>query len=418
MLAWGLPSIGLLVWVALLALALPRLVAKVAGPASGSRAWVAALFACLAAIGLWLWAVLVPLGPAARAVVLGELQPWFWGTVGLVAFIGVALALVRRVLGFFAAKAGSTTTMLDDVLIASLRRPAHVLILLAGFVLWIDLVPAPPALTSRVGMVAQASVVVVVVLFLDALTAQIIERRRATSRVVATAGTVFRAMARVLLFVLGLLMVLGTIGIEITPVIASLGVGSLAIGLALQSTLEDFIAGLLIAADQPVTVGDFVDLGHDGLAGTVDSIGWRTTRLLTRERTKVIVPNATLARATLVNRSRPSPIVRFQASVGVHYDSQLGQVARVVQEVAAALQAEHDKATRDFQPVVTFVGFGESSVDLVVWLEAIDWEGHFLLHDAFIRALHERFRVEGIVIPYPIRTLELAPRPGATAAPS
>ena len=407
--SWALPSFVLLLWAVLVAFLLPRLLARVIEPGRMLTLAVVGLFAGLLSIGLWLWAAAAPLPEEARAFVIDELEPWFWGTVVFVGFVVVALLFVRRALRFLAGKASGTGSAVDDTLVAALRRPSHVLILFAGVVLWVELVPAPTLVTANLGTVGEVVLIVVIALFADGLVVEVIERRRPSSRVFATAGTVLRAMARVVLFVVAALMVLGTIGIAITPIVASLGVGSLAIGLALQSTLEDFIAGLLIAADQPVTIGDFIELGDRNLSGVVDTIGWRTTRILTLERTKVIVPNSALARATIINRSRPSPVLRFQAEVGVHYDSDLDRVARVVHEIAAWIQATHRHATRDFVPEVAFFAFGPSSVDLKVWLEATDWVHHFQVHDAFIRALHDRFRVEGIIIPYPIRTLDMPP---------
>lgn len=406
---WGLPSLGLVAWLLTTVLLLPRLAPNLAGAGApaGRRRLARAVLLVIFLLGIWIWGSLVPLPESTHRWWVDDLQPWFWGTLTLVLFYALAFPVLGKLLSLVKERASRTESTFDDILLASARRPSHVLILLAGFVLWVDLVPAPALMQQRVGLVVEASVVVVVVLFVDALLIEIIERRRAKSRVLATAGTVLRSMARVVLFVIGLLMVLGTMGIDVTPVIASLGVGSLAIGLAMQSTLEDFIAGLLIAADQPVSMGDFIEIGDEKLSGTVDHIGWRSTRILTLQRTKVVIPNSTLAKATLINRSRPSPVVRFQAEVGVHYDSDLRRVASIVQEVAAELQRTSEFATRDFLPVVTFVAFGESSIDLKVWLEATDWPAHFRLRDAFIQNTHERFRAEHIVIPYPIRTLDL-----------
>lgn len=407
--AWVLPSVLLLAWGAALAFAVPRLVALVIKPGRALFLAILGLYAALFAIGLWIWAVAMPFGDDARAFINGELEPWFWGTLALVVFILGAFFLLRRGLRFLARKALTTKSPVDDYVVHSIRRPAHVLILFAGFVLWIEIVPAPEGVASRIGMVSEVVGILVGTLFVDGLLAGFFESRRETSRVFATAGSVLRAMSRVVLFVVAAVMILSAIGVAVTPIVASLGVGSLAIGLALQSTLEDFIAGLLIAADQPVTVGDFIELTDHSLAGSVESIGWRTTQILTRERVNVIVPNATLARATIINRSRPSPVLRFQAAVGVHYASDLEHVARVTQEVARELQRSHPFATDDFDPGVVFQEFGDSSINLKVWLEATDWYHHFSVHDTFIRRLHERYNEEGINIPFPIRTLDVPP---------
>jgi len=410
--AWALPSVGLLVWLFLVFVTMPRLMKRLPGlraRTSRRRRWVALIGVGMLLLGGWTWAWLVPLPQASHDFLSGEIKPWFLGTVIMVGFLVAGFPLAGSALAFLERKASQTELKADDIVVASVRRPAKVLILLAGFLIWESIVPAPAAIACNVGTVTRVAVMLVLVLLLDAIVSNIIDRRRDHSRVFATAGTVLRSMARVVLFVLGALVVLGTVGLDVTPVIASLGVVSLAVGLALQSTIEDFIAGLLIAADQAISVGDFVELGNPPMSGTIDAVGWRTTRIMTLQQTKVVVPNATLARATLVNRSRPSPVVRFQAAVGVHYDSNLAVVARVVQEVALDVQANHPCATRDFSPVVLFNSFGESSIDLKVWLEATDWVGHFRLLDGFIRDLHARFRVEGIVIPFPIRTLDLPP---------
>ncbi len=407
--AWALPSLGLLLWAIVLAVALPRILGRFVAPGRLLRLAIVGAYAALFAVGLWLWAVAMPFSPEVRAIVTDELEPWFWGTLALIAFIIGAYLLLRFVLGFLADKARTTSSSVDDAVLAAVRKPAHVLILFAGIALWIELVPTPASVSASLGTLGEVVLILVVALFTDGVLIAYFEKRKESSRVFATAGGVLQAMTRVVIFVFAALMILAAIGMTITPIIASLGVGSLAIGLALQSTLEDFISGLLIAADQPVTVGDFIELTDHSLAGTVVRIGWRSTRIQTLEQTRVIVPNAVLARATIINRSRPSPVLRFQASVGVHYDSNLDRVRHVVHEVALAIQRSHPHATADFTPVVTFVAFNDSSIDLKVWLEATDWIHHFLVHDAFIRRLHERFAAEGIVIPFPIRTLDIPP---------
>jgi len=406
---WALPSVGLAVWLSLTLWLVPRVTRRMMAPSRTRRVAIASLATCVSLLGLWLFAVAVPSEGGFREFVVEGLEPWFWGTAALVGCIIVGTLVVRRFLDWLLTRARSTESTLDDAVIGSMRRPAHLLVLFAAFVLWVDLVPAPAAISTRVDVIGEIALIIVIALFVDSLVSHIINSRRDTSRVFATAGPVLRAMARILVFAVAALMALSSTGIPVTPIVASLGVGSLAVGLALQSTIEDFIAGLLIAADQPIHIGDVIELGERDLAGTVDAIGWRTTRILTPQQTKVIVPNSALARATIVNRSRPSPVVRFQAEVGVHYDSDLAVVARLVHEVASELQASHEFATRDFTPLVTFHAFSASSIDLKVWLEATDWMGHYVLLDGFIRALHARFRDANIVIPFPITTIDLPP---------
>jgi small-conductance mechanosensitive channel len=121
----------------------------------------------------------------------------------------------------------------------------------------------------------------------------------------------------------------------------------------------------------------------------------------------VILPNSSLAQATLVNRSMPDTEVLFTVPVGISYSSDLDRSAEIVRQVAVELTAEDPRAVKSFTPRVVYRQFGASSIDFVCWLRARDWESHFGLQDTFIRRLHVRFGVEGINIPFPIRTLDL-----------
>ena len=226
----------------------------------------------------------------------------------------------------------------------------------------------------------------------------------------ATSGGVLRTTAKMVIYALGGLTVLSAIDIDITPIIASLGIGSLAIGLALQKTLEDFLAGLLIAADQPIRVGDFVQL-QESVAGFVLSIGWRTVRIRTRDDQYIIVPNAQMAQATVINRSMPTSEVGFIVHLGVAFDSDLEQAREVILAVATRLQKEHPDAVSDFEARAVYTGFGASEVKMNVWMRSNSWRAHFRLQDAFVRAILPAFREAGITIPFPVRTLEFAPLP-------
>jgi len=222
----------------------------------------------------------------------------------------------------------------------------------------------------------------------------------------ATSGQVLGTASRLIIYTLALLMLISSVGVNVTPLLASLGVGSLALGLALQKSLEDFLAGLLIAADQPIRVGDFIEVGGSE-GGTVVSIGWRTTRIRTRSDVVVIVPNSKLSTSTVINRSMPQKEVSFQVVVGVAYGSDLPRVSTVTHAVAQSVQIEDVGAVTSFEPRVLFERFNDSSVDLTVWLRARSWEEHFSVRDGFVQRLHARYGAEGIEIPFPIRTLNV-----------
>ncbi|PKN55265.1 MAG: hypothetical protein CVU56_22290 [Deltaproteobacteria bacterium HGW-Deltaproteobacteria-14] len=334
-----------------------------------------------------------------------EALPWIWPTAALIAWLTLGLLGGGRLVHYLTKRAEGTANIYDDLLTPRLRRPLQLGVIVVGLYVWAQFAPVHDKVRGAIDVLSKAGLIIIIVMAVDAVIQTWMQVRSQSSRVLATSGGVLRTSAKVVVFIIGSLMVLTAVGIDVTPLVASLGVGSLAVGLALQKTLEDFVAGLLLAADQPVRVGDFVEV--DGLSGTVLQIGWRSSRLETRERSHVIVPNSVLAQSKLINRSRPEEQVEFIIEVGVHYDSDLDQVVRVCVEVATEIHERDPRAAPGYVPRANMARFGDSSLDFVVWCSARRFLDHFGLKDRVMRALRTRFAAEGINIPYPIRTLDV-----------
>ncbi len=411
---WLWPTALLAAWIAVSLVGVRRLLRWLERRSTGSstlserfvRRARQVLVGAAVAVGVVLWGIVVPTSDAVTRFLVRDVQPWLWPTVALAVWLVGMHAATRRAIAWLEQRTQRTTNQLDDAFTTALARPLSWLVALVGVAVWADLVPLPAGATSYVELGSKAVAVLVLIIFADGFVQAWMTRRAMHSKVLATSGGVLRSGARLLIWVLGLLMIISTMGIDITPILASLGLGSLAIGLALKNTLEDFFAGLLLAADQAIRVGDFVDI-ESGQGGWVLSIGWRTTRLRTRDDIHVIVPNSKLSQSTLFNRSLPQSEVSFTVDVGVHYASDLDHVARVAREVAKDVITTSPKAVAQFEPRVVYGEFGDSSINFRVWLRARSWDDHFGLRDAFIRALHPRFQAEGIVIPFPIRTLDV-----------
>jgi small-conductance mechanosensitive channel len=175
--------------------------------------------------------------------------------------------------------------------------------------------------------------------------------------------TIFVNLARIIIISVGILIILQSIGISITPLLTAMGVGGLAISLALKDTLSDFFAGLHILLSQKVKPGDFVEL-DSGYMGYVQNITWRHTTLMERTNNEVTVPNAKISAAIVKNYDKGDPSFSIRVSIGVSYKSDLEHVVNVTEEVAATVVADIDGAKKDNPAVVRFFQFGESSVDL------------------------------------------------------
>ncbi len=210
-----------------------------------------------------------------------------------------------------------------------------------------------------------------------------------------------------LVAVTGGLVILNGLGLSITPMLTALGVGGLAVALALQEPLSNFFAGFFISLAGQIRVGDYITL-DSGQGGYVVDFSWRSTRIRMLANNLIVVPNSRLAQAVVVNHHLPAQDLAVLVEVGVDYASDLAQVERVVVDVGRAVMRDVDGGVPDFEPFVRFHTFGESSVDFTVILRAGEFAGQYLVKHEFVKRLHARFRAEGIVIPFPIRTVHNA----------
>jgi small-conductance mechanosensitive channel len=203
---------------------------------------------------------------------------------------------------------------------------------------------------------------------------------------------------------LGLLVILNGLGLSITPMLTALGVGGLAVALALQEPLANFFAGLFITLAGQVRVGDYVKL-DSGQEGIVSDFSWRSTRLRMLANNLIVVPNAKLAQAIVVNHHLPSADLAVLVEVGVDYASDLAHVERVAMEVGRQVMREVSGGVPEFEPFVRYHTFGDSSIDFTVILRAREFVDQYLIKHEFVKRLHTRFTDEGVVIPFPIRTI-------------
>jgi len=216
--------------------------------------------------------------------------------------------------------------------------------------------------------------------------------------------TMFTNLVRITVFIIGGLIILDSLNISITPMLTALGVGGLAISLALKDTLADVFSGLNILLSQKVKPGDFVQL-DSGEMGYIQNITWRNTTLLERANNIISIPNSRLSTQIVKNYDANESSFSVKVPVGVGYESDLDQVEKVMLEVANGVVEEVDGAVKENKPVLRFKHFGDSSIDIVVYFRGRKYGDHNLIIHEFIKRIHKRFQLEGIEIPFPIRTV-------------
>ena len=218
-----------------------------------------------------------------------------------------------------------------------------------------------------------------------------------------TPGLLNKAV-NVIIFVIAIALILGYFKFDITPLIAGVGLGALAIGLALQSTLSNFFAGVHLISDKPINVGDYIELDNDN-NGVVEDIGWRSTRIRTLTDNLLIIPNGKLAESNIINYSMPVKDFSIWVPCGVAYESDLKKVEKVTLEVAKHIQQNVDGAVKDFEPVFRYKEFGDSNINFITVLRIEEPFKRFIVRNEFIKELKERFDKERIEISWPIRKI-------------
>jgi small-conductance mechanosensitive channel len=212
------------------------------------------------------------------------------------------------------------------------------------------------------------------------------------------------AFVRALVYVLGFLIALDSIGVSITPLLASLGVGSLAVGLALQDTLGNLFSGFYLYLDRPIAAGDWIRL-ESGVEGQVVRIGWRSTHLSIGQDNTVIIPNSKLSTSSLTNFSLPVAATNLNVSLGVSYDADLEKVEAVLLDIARMVAQEWKQFFSTEPAIVRFQKFGESSIDLQLTVKVRSFPDHVEMRHELIKAIKQRFAQEKIEIPFPQRVI-------------
>lgn len=216
--------------------------------------------------------------------------------------------------------------------------------------------------------------------------------------------TLLNAIVNGIIYAMGILVILQYYGISIAPILTALGVGGMAVALALQETLANVFSGLHLILSKQLRIGDYVRLSS-GEEGRVTDITWRFTTIVPAGNANmVVIPNQKIASSNITNFSMPHRDIVIKIPVGVAYDSDLEQVERITIEVAEKILQEVDKDVH-VKPAVRFTEFGDSSINFNVLMHSSRFDHQFLIKHEFIKALTKRYREEGIDIPYPIRTV-------------
>lgn len=321
---------------------------------------------------------------------------------GLVFVVSVLVLLMIRniTFRFLHRWAEKTETRIGDVIIATFKSPSLYWVISLSLYGFLEVSDLPP---KYVGHISTA--IYVIILFSVTVACANVSVKLLGAYVqradvpIPTTGIVFGVLRAVILL-LGILIIFGALGVSITPLLTALGVGGLAVALALQDTLSNLFAGIHIIASRQVRLGEYVRLSS-GEDGYVTDITWRNTTVGTLSNNLVVIPNAKFASSIITNFDLPDKEVALSVSVTVDWRNNLGQVEAAALETAREVMTGVSGGVPGYEPSVRFGGFTEGGVQFSVNLRAGVFVDQFKVRHEFIKRLHARFLAEAIRFPQP-----------------
>lgn len=300
--------------------------------------------------------------------------------------------------------AGATKSKLDDIIIESIKGPFIIWFVMLGLYLALESSDIPENLVVLASKVLFVLGSVSVMMVLASISTKTIKSYSAKIHTGLPITSLTQNISRIVIFIVGILIILNSLGVSITPILATLGVGGLAVALALQDTLSNLFAGFHIIISRQVRIGDYIRL-DSGEEGYVTDITWRTTKIRMLPNNVVLVPNDKLTKAIITNYYMPDKELAVLVDLSVHYKSDLKRVEKITCETAAEIMREVAGGVKEFEPFIRYHTFGESGIGFTVIMRGKEFVDQYLIKHEFVKKLHERYAREGIVIPYPIRAV-------------
>ncbi|HEU5320284.1 MAG TPA: mechanosensitive ion channel domain-containing protein [Methylomirabilota bacterium] len=346
---------------------------------------------------------------------MGGMPQLFWPGLAFVAATLAALAFRKALFtGLRRWSPGGNGVL---VFLQAVRVPSLLWCVVVGLFVAIEAAELPRRLATQLSAVLEAAVILSITFTVAGVLGSLVgaaSERRMGGGVTGLAQT----SVRMAVLIVGFLVLLSSLGIAITPILTALGVGGLAVALALQDSLSNLFAGMHLLADKPIRVGDYVKLS-EGVEGYVLDVGWRSTRLRTLANNVVILPNQKVAQSVITNYDLPESRLSVLIQVGVSYGADPDRVQALLVDEATKAAGRVAGLLADPPPFARLIpGFGESSLDFTLVCHVATFVDQYLVQDELRKRILRRFRAEGVEIPFPVRTVELrASGDGSAPAP-
>lgn len=326
----------------------------------------------------------------------------------IITLLSVSILFIIRSLASKALKrwAGRTETDIDDIIIDAFRTPSIYLTIAIGLYAGVAISGIQEKYLFYISKAIYVIVIMSAAFAAANLSGRILDYYIRKSALPIPSTGLAHGILKVTIIILGILITLSVIGISIAPLITALGVGGLAVALALQDTLSNLFAGIHILVEKSLKVGDFVKL-ESGQEGYVDDITWRTTRIKMLPNNMVIIPNNKLSQSIVTNYSLPDKEMALSIPISVSYNSDPERVEQILIEEAEKASEELTEILSVPRPSVRFHRLGESSLDFEISCHVPDYEKQKAAQHQILKRVFKRLKDEGIEIPFPHRVVYL-----------
>ncbi|MGK7954837.1 MAG: mechanosensitive ion channel family protein [Crocosphaera sp.] len=328
----------------------------------------------------------------------------------------IGVLFEKRVIKNIKKLAAKTDWKYDKIIIDSIQGFSILWFSLGGVAVATYIYPIPPAVKIIISKVIIASFLASATLVISRLLVGLVKVYTTDEQGISPLTSLFELLTKIVIYSLGFLIILQSIGIQITPLLTALGVGGVSLGLALQSPLTNLISGVSIVMSGKVQPGNYIRLAS-GESGYVVDVELKYTVLQEITDNLLIIPNSAILSGSFKNFSLPDKMVVLPITIDVAYDSDLETVEKITLEVANDLLKdtileEEDLEENSSYPFILYNNFDYFSINLTIYLKIQEREffEHLKVKHNFLKELHKRYQAEGIEIPFPLKSAYLPPQ--------
>lgn len=314
----------------------------------------------------------------------------------------LGLIFEKFVLKFLKEFAKKTKWEGDEIIIKSLEKWVIIWFTLIGIHVTLFIIKIEPRIFNILHKLLVSLYIISITIVLINIASGFLKIYTQKLREVLPSVSILENIIKISILIIGLLILLNFLGISIIPIITALGVGGIAIALALQDTLSNLFAGFHIILSKHIRPGDYIKL-QTGEEGYVVDITWRNTTIKNLLNNLIVIPNSKLSGTILTNYHLPEKEMELIIPVSVSYDSDLEKVEKITYSVASEILKE--VYNEDGEVLIRYSAFGEYGINFNVIIKIKEFSQQYLIRHKFIKKLHKRYKEEGIVIPYPIRKI-------------